>query len=111
MWIFVNDAFLSIVQHNRRKTMMMVRARVRGDIETVFPGARVSVTPQHDYPFRAVISRKAVVSAMATEVNRIDYYNFKNSVAEDDRHDAYFKVWTAMYNYGRDRMPVTRTPL
>ena len=41
MWIFAKDGFLSLTQYRDRPDMLMVRARVAGDIEHFFPTARV----------------------------------------------------------------------
>jgi hypothetical protein len=101
LWIFLNDSFLSIVAIPKRPHVLLVRARREGDIDKVFPGVRVWPTPQKDYAFRAVISTKRVKRALVQEVDRIDYPNFKNSVVEDDRHNAYSDVWTTMYRWGR----------
>ena len=103
MWIFLNDAFLSIVRHTGKPDTMMVRARVAGDIIRVFPGAKETETPDADYRFRAEILAKAVSEALAAKVMDIDYPNFKSSVDEHHRHDAYLKVWRVMNDYQRQR--------
>jgi hypothetical protein len=41
-----------------------------------------------------------VKRAIAAEVERIDYPNFKNSVADVERHDAYEEVWDTMLRWG-----------
>jgi hypothetical protein len=54
MWIFLNNAFLSIVQDKDNMARFMVRARLRGDLERVFAHATVIETPPPaDYRFRA----------------------------------------------------------
>lgn len=100
MWVMLSDAFLSIVVHPNRRNTMVVRARKAGDIEMVFPGVRVQRTPDRDYAYRAFIRREQVAQAMADEVRRIDYGNFKNSVMDAKRHDAYLSVWSTMYHWG-----------
>jgi hypothetical protein len=40
---------------------------------------------------------------LADAVDRIDYDNFKSSVEEQDRHDAYMGVWSAMLRLQMDR--------
>ena len=100
MWVMLNDAFLSIVAHETRPKMLWVRARQREDIEAVFPEAHIRATPQRDYQFRTLVKRTSVERAMAAEVRRIDYTNFKNSVGEPARHDAYLDVWTRMFRWG-----------
>ena len=39
MWIQFNNAFLSIVENRDNKLELFVRARVKGDIEKIFPDA------------------------------------------------------------------------
>jgi hypothetical protein len=110
MWIFLSDSFLSIVEYRPDPSKLLVRARIRGDIERVFPGVRAVHTPvRADYAYRASIDRKAVAVAVSKQVLDIDYPNFKDSVLEDDRHDAYMGVWTTMNNYQRQRaLPLRR---
>jgi hypothetical protein len=86
------------------KGRLLVRARVKGDIERVFPKARVKETPNRDYRFRSLIPRKIIASVMAEEVMNIDYCNFKSSVREGDRHDAYLRCWSAMNALQRSRL-------
>lgn len=52
MWISLSDSFLSIVALEgpaADPAQLLVRARVAGDIERVFPTAMVTHTPKHDY--------------------------------------------------------------
>ena len=49
MWVFLNNAFLSIVEHRENQNILLVRARIKGDIERVFPGVMVHKTPEADY--------------------------------------------------------------
>jgi hypothetical protein len=99
MWIHLNDAFLSVVAHRTDPGVLLVRARVAGDIERVFPGADVVETPTADYRFRAVLPHAVVGAALVSRLSSIKYDNFKNSVAEDDRHDAYADCWLAMRRF------------
>jgi hypothetical protein len=98
MWIFLSDSFLSVVSHRTKPEVLLVRARVKGDIERVFPKAKVTRSPSADYLFRAEMTRAAVAKAMTERIRRIDYDNFKNSIREDDRHDACSKIWQVMYS-------------
>lgn len=95
MWIMLSDAFLSIVA-SEFPDDLLVRARARGDIEKVFPRVDVEFTPKGDYHYRATIARQTVCDKIVTEIVNIDYPNFKNSVAEKDRHDAYLRCWGVM---------------
>lgn len=98
MWIFLNDAFYSVVDYtNGQGSNLMVRARFKGDINRTFPDVEETHTPGRDYAYRAEVSRERVAKAMHDAVMDINYNNFKDSVVEDWRHDAYADVWTAMY--------------
>ena len=106
MWIHFNDAFLSIVAHRDRPGHYMVRARVAGDIERVFPQAEATETPAGDYRFRTVLPIPEVVAALAERAASIDYPNFKGSIApsEGRRHDAYLRCWSALREWQRDML-------
>lgn len=99
MWIFLNDAFMSVVEHRDDPSLLMVRARLPGDLETVFPEFvdRVLTTPSNDYRFRVVVTRERLMQAMNKKIDTIDYDNFKASVRDHARHDAYVGVWSVMY--------------
>lgn len=99
MWIFLNNAFLSIVDKGGDGSTLLVRARQEGDIERVFPKADVKETPRNDYRYRARLGREEVAQAVAESVRAIGYPNFKATVKEPDRHDAYLGVWEVMYHY------------
>lgn len=101
MWVFLNNSFLSIVADENSKERLLVRARIKGDIESVFPREARAImhTPGNDYAYRAYIPRTVVARAMANEVKSIDYPNFKNSVENEGRHNVYLQVWTAMKNW------------
>ena len=103
MWVFLNDSFLSIVAHRHQPNALLVRARVAGDIERAFPGATVTNTPEADYPFRATLPRAVVGERLATLAGDLGYTNFKNSVREPDRHDAYFDTWATMRQFQNQR--------
>lgn len=96
MWVFLNDAFLSIVAHRDQPGQLMVRARFPGDIERTFDAVDVAHTPTADYAYRAVLPKKVVAEAMARAVEDVDYPNFKDSVFENDRHLVYLGVWSRM---------------
>lgn len=96
MWVMLNDAFFSIVSKDCARDELLVRARRKGDIEKVFPDAKVIRVTHADYLFRAVIRRDAIKDALAGEIGRITYDNFKSSVTDKPLHDAYLRVWSAM---------------
>ena len=94
MWIFLNNAMLSIVAHRSKPDTLLVRARVKGDIEAVFPLAPVFTLPSADYHYRAEVPRSEVAAALAQQVNELAYDNFKASVNDRARHDWYMDVWS-----------------
>ena len=96
MWICLNKAFLSVVQNRDDPNTLLVRARVAGHIQQVFPEAKVFTDSKADYLYRAFIGRKAVAQAVAASIEDIDYDNFKDSVDDDQLHVAYMKVWGVM---------------
>lgn len=99
MWIFMSDEFFSVVAHRGDNRKLLVRARAKGDIERVFPSAQVVEGAGTDYRFRAVIPRGVVAQAMSDAVHGIDYDNFKDSVAEPMRHEAYMDAWAVMRDF------------
>lgn len=106
MWIFLKDSMLSIVQDKDDVDMLMVRARLRGDIQAVF-GDRTKVLetpPPADYRFRARLDRDKVTEALMNEIHGITYTNFKKSVPSMARHNAYLRVWTTMHREQEDAL-------
>ena len=95
MWIALNNSFLSIVENRNNSSELLVRARVKGDIERIFPETETFEDLSADYRYRALIKRDLVAKALASQVSEINYDNFKNSISKDEyqRHDAYLKVW------------------
>lgn len=103
MWIFLKNSFLSIVDKgDRTGTTLLVRARRAGDIEAVFSDTSVSEGSGTDYRYRARIARHEVAERIAEEIGLIAYVNFKSSVSDHSRHDAYMAVWDAMYRFQQD---------
>ncbi|MFM0752627.1 hypothetical protein [Paraburkholderia strydomiana] len=97
MWICLNDSFLSIVNSDQDPTVLMVRARRRGDIEAVFGNHwAVTTIPGRDYQFHASIPRERVGEVIAGHLKSIDYTKFKSSVTDPHLHHAYANVWRIM---------------
>lgn len=116
MWIFLKESFLSVIDPKGaykggtgpQSTKLLVRARIAGDIEAVFPSARVTETPDRDYRFRALIDRREVADAMHRQVMELDCGNFKGSVPDKARHDAYSGVWHVMHREQERRVAPPR---
>ena len=100
LWPFTQQTFLSIVDkfYPSGKTSV-VRARRTGDIEHVFPDAKVKAGGSADYRYRARIGREPMALAMSDTVHAIDWPNFKNNVTEQYQHDACRECWQAMFAF------------
>ena len=97
MWIFLPESFISVVQKPGDTDTLTVRARIKGDIESVFPEACVEADKGTDYKYRARVSRQAVAQVLHDQVMDLNWGNFKGEVKDRKRHDAYMNVWRAMY--------------
>lgn len=98
MWIFLPESFISIVQKNDDVDTLTVRARIKGDIEAVFPQAKVEANKGTDYKYRARVSRQEVAQVLHAQVMGLNWGNFKGAVKDRKRHDAYMDVWSAMHS-------------
>src|ERR1700722_3964006 len=96
MWIMTNNGYLSIVSKDCGPAELLARARRAGDIEKVFPNAKVTLQTDTDYLYRAILPRDAVKQALAAMIDLIDYLNFKDSVEDRPLHADYVSVWAAM---------------
>ncbi|WP_144605446.1 hypothetical protein [Algoriphagus algorifonticola] len=107
MWIASKNGFLSVVQHREKPDQVVVRARVRKDLEAIFHEGSIIETPDGDYRFRVFISKQEAVALIAKQVQDIDYPNFKNAIAQTpqqrDKLSAYHDIWTVMWNYAQDK--------
>jgi hypothetical protein len=102
----LNDAFFSAVSKDCKPSEVMIRARREGDLEKVFNdevllsthGFRPVVVTRYtksDYLFRAAVPRDHLKAALAAEVDRIVYSNFKASTRDPKLHACYNRMWNA----------------
>lgn len=110
MWIFLNDAFVSVVEDRADSSRLVVRARKEGDVERFLQGAmaaelRVVQTDHADYRFRAYVPRRVVARVLEAVALSLDYPNFKDSVEDDERHDVYSRVWSVALALDERRAP------
>src|SRR5258706_14023217 len=89
MWIMTNNSYLSIVSKDCGPAELLVRARRAGDIEKVFPNAKVTRQTNGDYPYRTILPRDVVKQALAAMIALIDYPNFQVSVEDRSLLAAY----------------------
>jgi len=96
MWIFMNDAYFSIVHKDCAPDELLVRARRKGDIERVFKVKSSDVTSvdHADYQYRAVFLRTYVAARLSDYcIFDIKYPNFKNSVKDYALARMYSHIW------------------
>lgn len=111
MWCMTPFGFFSIVaarptRAGSNKDMLIVRARVKSDLvrfrDAYMPlMGRIYSTPDRDYPYRAIVTRKMVSAAMAKVTMDITYDNFKDEVARvlgHGRANLYHRVWDTLRN-------------
>ena len=101
MWLFCKSGYFSAVKHNAKPNTILLRARVKGDLERLAEAhqidMRVEHTPAADYAFRAELPVAEWTRAVMEESDAIDYGNFKNAVHDGTaRDDAYMEVWGVM---------------
>jgi hypothetical protein len=107
MWIINQDGFYSAVKKDCGKDELLVRARLKEDLERLaakldIPASKIVETPKADYRYRLVANAKAFSQYLADEALAIDYDNFKaslphNTTADIKRSKAYISVWSALY--------------
>ena len=98
MWLFSDKGFVSIVADQQDPKALLIRGRFKGDIEKLFPDAKVTETPHRDYRFRTSLPRITAAMRIATLMAGIEYHNFKDQIHDHAKHDAYFGVLNTMYD-------------
>lgn len=107
MWLLTPRGFYSVVANNDDPETVLVRARVRGDLEELADlvgGLEILETPERDYRWRAVVSRTAWSGALVLLAAEIDYPNFKSEVALRQGHEragVYHEVWATLRGLSR----------
>ena len=108
MWLFTPQGFYSVVAHRRDADKLLVRARVREDLEALkeqIPDLRIVSDQEADYRWRAIVTRAEWVAALAQLASEIDYDNFKSAVGDrqgDERARIYGHVWGELLALQRD---------
>lgn len=96
MWVMLSNAYISVVHKDCKPDELLVRARMKGHIEAVFPDAKVTEATHTDYRYRAVLPRAVVAQALADQAMTMTYDNYKNTVKNHRFHDALAAVWGIM---------------
>ena len=103
MWLLTTRGFFSAVQDDADQNRIIVRARVREDLDRlseILPGLEPWHDPTADYAWRALIRRAEWGYALGVMAGEIDYRNFKNAVAEQQgtpRARLYSRIWSVLY--------------
>ena len=92
MYVFTENALLSILAHERDERLVEVRARFKGDIERTFPETEVGYTPSEDFPYSTSVSRDRAAERVALQVQHIGYRRFNPSSEEPWRQQLYQNV-------------------
>ena len=107
MWIFSKDGFVSVVEHRDDKELLLIRGRIKDDIEDianlaeVLTGEKPEIVemPDADYRFRIFLSKHVFKEIMQVKIDDLDYPNFKSSIRDHDRHNAYLDIWSVMHGF------------
>jgi len=110
MWLATPTGFYSAVVDPKDDRNVMVRARVRDDLDPlVARGGELFHTPTRDYPFRVILAREQWAAFVADQAAGIDYGNFKARIdrIDHDRELVYSRVWSALIGleHMHDRVP------
>jgi len=112
LWVFTTRGFFSIVEHKKDPNRLLIRARVRKDIDNIKMlfeelGLEVSDVVENvsfDYRYRVFADRSDWASVIIQLITDMGYTNFKNAVYEKDsleirdkRHEAYLDIWAIMH--------------
>ena len=72
MWINFSDGFVSVVANRDDPNGLLVRARRREILETLFPNREIISTSNSDYKYRVFATRDEVSKLIAERVANID---------------------------------------
>src|SRR3954454_8108561 len=101
MWILTTQGFYSVVEDRDDENRVLIRARRREDLEALkrqIPDLQIHETspPDHDYGYRAFVTRDEWCEAAGQLAGEIDYDNFKNAVYDgqgSEREHLYHEIW------------------
>ena len=102
MWVLTTHGFFSAVENRDDPSQVMVRARVREDLESLcaqLDGPEPVYGQGTDYPWRTFVSKEEWAQWLAGAAREIEYDNFKNAVAREQGHaraSVYGEVWGAL---------------
>ncbi len=92
MYVFTENAFLSILAHASDERLLEVRARYSGDIERTFPESEVAFNSGHDFPYSTSVSRERAAERIALRVQHVGFRHYNPSSEEPWRQTIYEEV-------------------
>src|SRR5262245_15815968 len=108
MWLFTTRGFYSVVEDRDDPDRLLVRARVREDLEALreqIPELDPQETSDADCRWRAWVTRDQWVEAAARLAGEIDYPNFKSAVGArqgSERERTYSRIWAELLELQRE---------
>lgn len=107
MWVLTLDGFYSAVQHDDDPEALVVRTRVKADVDALHhqllrwsQPSEIVTYQDSDYPWRTITTKVAWAQYLVIAAEEIDYSNFKDAVKHTQgsaRASAYGNVWAALY--------------
>jgi hypothetical protein len=107
IWIFTLDGFFSAVQDKDDPGRIMVRSRIKEDLENML--ARLAIQDVEilawtgtDYAYRVFIPRPAWRDYLEAMSDGLNYTNFKAAAVDhldQARSTAYHSVWLRLYEW------------
>lgn len=107
MWIHTVNGFVSIVKHKHIPNCLLVRGRVKADLEAILGDEyEITTEPGSDYTYRAIVDAEDIAIIIADAIMDIDYTShFKDvtikrapKVEHGSRSQALYAIWNAMAN-------------
>lgn len=102
MWIFLRNAFVSVVQDRADAKKLLIRARCREHLEALVGDATIVETPERDYRFRCTVERDDFADVIRAQVHDIAYPNFKDNIPDPGYRWAATNVWQEMLRLQED---------
>ena len=111
MGIFTTKGFFSVVEEENDPDQVLIRSRLKKDIQSLkrlfnalgLKTEGIIVNARSDYKYRFMADRMDWILVMTRLMLDLNYRNFKDAVYKvdsrefrDNRHEAYFQVWTTM---------------
>lgn len=118
MWVFTRTGFYTVVENQKDKSTVLLRARVRTDMRDfldsyVYTGKeatksqyKISFHLNYDYPYRVILPKSVFAKAMEQASMDIDYEKFKEAVRKEQgpaRSNFYTMIWSKLIDLEKDK--------